>query len=292
MANFIEILSAGLFSSIQDTGRRGYLFYGVPMGGAMDMYSHKLANLYLQNPQDAASLEITLMGPVLKFSSAAEIVLTGADLSPTLSELPIKHSVVTPVKAGEVLSFGRRNSGCRTYIGIKGGFQTENILGSRSWFEGVTTHYRLDKGMEIPYTALGAGLADSAVADDSNARINEEKFDSQNPIEVFPGPEFSYLSKEQQQSLLSNSFTISRDNSRMGIQLIEPLANSLSPIITGPVLPGTVQLTPSGRLIVLMRDCQTTGGYPRVLQLSRHGVNQMAQRITGEIITWTLRSLN
>lgn len=291
MANFIEILSPGLFSSIQDTGRRGYLFYGVPMGGAMDMYSHKLANLYLQNPQDAASLEITLMGPVLKFSSSAEIVLTGADLSPTLSELPIEHSVVTPVKAGEVLSFGRRNSGCRTYIGVKGGFQTENILGSRSWFEGVTEHYRLNKGMEIPYMALGEGLADRAVADDSNARI-KEKFDSQSAIEVFPGPEFSYLSKEQQQRLLSISFTISRDNSRMGIQLIEPVPNSLSPIITGPVLPGTVQLTPSGRLIVLMRDCQTTGGYPRVLQLSRHGVNQMAQRITGEKITWTLRSLN
>lgn len=291
MENFIEILSPGLFSSIQDTGRTGHLFYGVPMGGAMDLYSHKLANLYLQNRNDAASLELTLMGPTLRFSSPTQIVLTGADLSPRLGALAIAPSIVTPVKAGDVLSFGRRNNGYRSYLGIKGGFQTARILGSRSWFEGVTQHYRLEKDMKLPYLALAQGLKDREVTEDSYARINEEKFESQNPIEVFPGPEFYLLSKKQQQRLLGASFTISRDNSRMGVQLSEPIPNSLSSIISGPVLPGTVQLTPSGRLIVLMRDCQTTGGYPRVLQLNRHGVNQMAQRITGEKIKWTLGSL-
>ena len=97
------------------------------------------------------------------------------------------------------------------------------------------------------------------------------KFDSSyidfNDIDVFKGPEFEFLSKNQHQALFSKSFAISKDNNRMAYQLEESLNNDLQPIITSAVLPGTVQLTPSGKLIILMRDCQITGGYPRILQL-------------------------
>ena len=77
----------------------------------------------------------------------------------------------------------------------------------------------------------------------------------------------------------------------MAIQLKEVLTNKLSPIITGPVLPGTVQLTPSGKLIVLMRDCQTTGGYPRVLQLSEVGINSIAQKVVGDMLRFELNKI-
>jgi len=70
----------------------------------------------------------------------------------------------------------------------------------------------------------------------------------------------------------------------MAYQLNERIENNLKPIITSLVLPGTVQLTPSGQLIVLMRDCQTTGGYPRVLQLCEKSISILSQKFTGNTI--------
>jgi len=103
------------------------------------------------------------------------------------------------------------------------------------------------------------------------------------------GPEFDLLSKAQQQKLLSDEFTISNDNNRMGYRLKEPVENDLKSILTSGVLPGTVQLTPSGKLLVLMRDCQVTGGYPRVLQLTGQSINQLAQKTTSDRIKFELK---
>ena len=107
-------------------------------------------------------------------------------------------------------------------------------------------------------------------------------------IQVFKGPEFELLNLDQQELLLSETFTISKNNSRMAYQLEETLDNSLEPIITSLVLPGTVQLTPSGKLIVLMRDCQTTGGYPRVLQLKESSINVLSQKFTDAKVKFKL----
>src|SRR5690606_38995416 len=103
-------------------------------------------------------------------------------------------------------------------------------------------------------------------------------------IPVYPGPEFHRLSSSLQKQLCSNVYSVDPTSNRMAIQFRENIENNLQPIITGPVIPGTVQLTPSGKLIVLMRDCQTTGGYPRVLQVSESGLNILAQKIAGDSI--------
>ena len=95
------------------------------------------------------------------------------------------------------------------------------------------------------------------------------------------------LRNEEKEALFQKEFSIDQNNNRMAIQLKEELINNLDPIITGPVLPGTVQLTPSGKLIVLMRDCQTTGGYPRVLQLSSSGMDVISQKATGGKVIFT-----
>ena len=107
-------------------------------------------------------------------------------------------------------------------------------------------------------------------------------------MEVFKGPEFEYLTLEQQAQLFNNKLTISNLNNRMAYQFKEPLKNNLNPIITSQVLPGTVQLTPSGNLIVLMRDCQTTGGYPRILQLKETSINVLSQKMTGQTLQFKL----
>ena len=107
-------------------------------------------------------------------------------------------------------------------------------------------------------------------------------------LKVHKGPEFDRLSISEKENLFSQEFTISKENNRMAYQLSEAVQNNLTPIITSLVLPGTVQLTPSGKLIILMRDCQTTGGYPRVLQLNDKAINILSQKFTNDKIRFTL----
>ena len=102
-------------------------------------------------------------------------------------------------------------------------------------------------------------------------------------LQCYPGPDFEGLNKQQKKRLFE-PFTISEDNNRVGYRLHETIENNLKPILTSAVLPGTVQLTPSGTLIVLMRDAQVTGGYPRVLQLTSFSVDILSQMITGNSI--------
>lgn len=279
----IEVLHPGLFSTIQDQGRFGSMKFGVPLSGAMDRYSSKMANLILQNSPDRAVLEITQMGPKLKFSEPAEIVITGADLSPMINNKEIRNYFVFAIKPEDVLSFGRRKTGCRSYLGISGGFQPEDVLGSRSWYEGVTEFSKLAKGMNLSYlSSASRGLA-------TNAALRPLiKYISQTEVSVYPGPEYEKLSKTLQNQISQRVFSISKNNNRMAVQLEELFPNSLDPIVTGPVVPGTVQLTPGGKLIVLMRDCQTTGGYPRILQLAENGQNTLSQKIQGDKIKFKL----
>ena len=277
----IEVLQPGLFSSIQDVGRNRFLKYGVPMSGVMDLYAAKMANLILQNIPDSAVLEITQMGPKLKFSDPVKIAIFGASLSPKINNLKIENNKVYKIEAGDELSFGKRQVGCRAYLAISGGFKTEKILKSRSWFEGITDNFKLVKAMKLPYESTNEAKTEI------NASI---KFNSEylvtSEIEIFPGPEFYLLTENEQEMLRSRIFSIDKNNNRMAIQLQEIMENNLQPIITGPVLPGSVQLTPSGKLIVLMRDCQTTGGYPRVMQLSETGMNRIAQKIMGDSVSF------
>lgn len=279
----IEVLQPGLFSTIQDRGRFRSMTFGVPISGAMDKYAATMANLLLQNSADAAVLEINLSGPKLLFKGATEIVITGGDLSPSLNSDPISNNTVYFVQQGDILSFGGRRSGCRSYLGISGGFETEIVLNSRSWFDSVTANYRLHKGMKLKIAAR----LKNGVRTYSKLKVESDYLEA-NEVLAYPGPEFGKLPEETQKNLVATVFTIGQNSNRMAVLLEEQLRNNLAPIITGPVLPGTVQLTPSGNLIILMRDCQTTGGYPRILQLSEKAINILAQKIPGEKLQFGL----
>lgn len=281
----IEVLHPGLFSTIQDMGRNGFLKYGVPLSGVMDIYSAKMANMLLQNPAGSAVLEITQMGPKLKFSAPAKIAITGADLSAELNKLPVNNNQVYQMETGDIISFGKRKNGCRAYLAIKGGFKTEKVLKSRSWFEGITENSKLKKGSVLVFETSNNDLEKTS----STIKIDTAYLQT-SEIEVFPGPEYSFLDNNDRENL-NRQFSIDHANNRMAIQLQELLPNKLNPIITGPVLPGTVQLTPSGKLIILMRDCQTTGGYPRILQLTETGINILAQKVPGDKIMFGLRKV-
>lgn len=282
----IEVLQQGLFSSIQDEGRFNFMKYGVPMSGPMDRRAAKIANLVLNNPSNAAVMEITQTGPVLKFSDCTQIAVSGADLSAGINGQSILNNRAFKVEPGDILEFGKRKTGCRSYLAIAGGFQTESFLNSKSWYEGITTPYKLEKGFKLRYNSL----QESSLETNSALKIDWQYL-KQQEISVYPGLEFYLLSGQQQEALTSTSFSIDRNNNRMAIQLQELVGNQLKPLLTGPVLPGTVQLAPSGKLIILMRDCQTTGGYPRVLQVSEEGQDVLAQKVIGDKISFKMQEL-
>jgi urea carboxylase len=134
-ASVIEVLQPGTFSSIQDfPGRLGYWDIGVPPSGPMDDFAFRLANRIVGNHDSAAGLEFTLQGPTLRFHSEAVIALTGADCPATLDGDSIAYWQPISVKAGQTLTLGRAQHGCRTYLAVRNGFDVPEYLGSRSTF--------------------------------------------------------------------------------------------------------------------------------------------------------------
>jgi len=280
----IKVIKSGFYTSIQDCGRFGYGVYGVPTSGSMDSYSSQFANAVLGNFDKSAVLEITMTGPKLQFLRPTIIAISGADMSPALNDKPIKINSIITVRENDVLSFGRLRLGLRAYIAIKGGFLSNKVLGSRSMYKGITSTNRISNKDDLAYNSY----LDVQKALNANIKYDKSILET-DTLEVFKGPEFDRLTKEMQTQILNSNFNVSKLNNRMAYQLEPLFKNGLKQILTSPVLPGTVQLTPSGRLIVLMRDCQTTGGYPRILQLSNKAINILSQKTEGNCLKIRLK---
>lgn len=278
----IKVLHSGFYSTIQDLGRKDHQHLGVPMSGSMDMHSAVLANAILGNEDNCAVLEMTMLGPQLEFTCESVIVITGANLSPSLNNSHVNNNSVINVSKGDVLSFGKPISGFRAYLAVSGGFQSDKVLSSRSMYQGITELSNIKKGDELLIEPKHHKSKRYAALKIKTDYLNEIV------VPVYKGPEFHLLNDEQIDKLFNQDLTISKENNRMAYQLDELITNNLDGIITSLVMPGTVQLTPSGKLIVLMRDCQTAGGYPRILQLSDNSINTLAQKMTGQKITLQL----
>jgi antagonist of KipI len=129
-----NVLKPGLFTTVQDVGRYGYLKYGVPISGAMDTFSLVTANLLVGNNLNDACLEITLTGPELQALARTQIAITGGDISPKINGQDVPMWQTLEVREGDIISFGRMESGCRAYLAVRGGINTPIILGSRSTY--------------------------------------------------------------------------------------------------------------------------------------------------------------
>lgn len=274
----IKVIQPGLFTTIQDGGRHGYRNIGIPTSGFMDQESAWAANKIVDNDREESLIEITLKGPTLLFNNNCTISITGGDFSPLINDMPIKMYKSINVKLGDTLKINNTKNGARCYLAISGGINVKSIFGSKSFLSNISESYYLRKGDEIK------------ISDNSNNKIlkkNNLKFKLNRSMEVFKGPEFDLLSIKVKSMLFKNEFTI-RTNSRMAYNLEEKVQIGIKSIISSPVLPGSVQLTPSGKMIILHRDCQTTGGYPRILQLNKSSLNHLSQIKSNEKIKFSL----
>ena len=277
----IKVISKGLYTTIQDKGRFGYRNIGVPSSGYMDSESAETANLIINNPKDNPLIEATLIGPTLEFKKSAVICITGGEFSPTLNDIKISSYSAIEVNKGDILKINNSSIGSRCYISIQGTIISDTILGSKSFYHQITNSSILEDGDIFLFKKNIRTLEQKYI---------HKKFELNKTINVFRGPEFKCLSNESIKTLFNEEFSIGINN-RMAYNLLEKIQDGVNSIISSGVIPGTVQLTPSGNIIILHRDSQTTGGYPRILQLNEKSLNDLAQLRTGDIIRFKLLNL-
>ena len=272
----LRVLKSGFYTTLQDIGRFGYRDKGVPVSGAMDMNTVFRLNALLENKKNASVLEITMTGPTLLFEKSTYIALGGALLSPTLNNTPICNNKIYKINKGDILSYGRLEKGFRAYLAVKNGFKDTEILGSNSQYYPITENKCIAEQQEIDFDEVKV----------FEPKISELKMDSL--LDVTRGPEFTVLDDKQLAQLFAKEFTVSKDNNRMAYQLNEVIEGNSATMLTSATQPGTVQLTPSGKLIILMKDGQTTGGYPRILQLTEEAICVLAQKKTSDSLNFKL----
>ncbi|MBU6513310.1 MAG: biotin-dependent carboxyltransferase family protein [Betaproteobacteria bacterium] len=286
----VEVLKPGAFSTLQDLGRRGFQHLGVSVSGVMDEIAHRLANAAVGNPPEVATLEITLIGPVLRFGSSAVIACFGADLSASLNGKALAPGRAASVPAGATLRFGARRAGLRAYLAVRGGFALERVLGSASTLvrAGLGGHAGrpLAAGDVLTLAApLGPAPRRAARALRAQQALLDAAADPA-PLRVVLGSEWPQFTPAAQAAWLGEAWRIGAQSDRMGYRLEGPVlerrvrADMLSETVTF----GTVQVPPDGRPIVLMADRQSTGGYPRIAQVATADLPRLAQRAPGEML--------
>ncbi|MEB2783934.1 biotin-dependent carboxyltransferase family protein [Algoriphagus persicinus] len=281
---YLKILKTGPGTSIQDSGRIGFAHYGVPLSGALDARSFKWVNHLLKNKESDAVLEICQPGLSIIADAPTLICLAGASAAIHLNGKAIVSHGILKIRENDQLEIGVFHQGSVLYLGIKDGFQSQKIMDSRSWYAGITSNDFAKKGDQIPYfTTQGLPI-------NTASKVKWEfSWAQKKIIDVYPGPEWELVDVISQELIESMDFTVADLKNRMAIQMTELLPNSLPEMPTAPVFPGTVQLTSGGKLIVLMKDAQVTGGYARILQVSQEGLSILAQKKPHQKISFRLK---
>ena len=264
MTPSIVVHRPGLLTTVQDLGRWGYQACGVPVAGPMDSYSHRLANLLVHNPPEAAALEVTLIGPDLEFDAPSYVAVCGAEFDVTLDGHAVPSATSIRVPRGGRLQFGRRRAGARAYLAVAGGIRTEPVLGSRATHlvsrMGGCEGRAIVAGDRLPFVAsvdpIGGRRAPlMTLPPGGRARLR-----------MLPGPQAEWFTPEARHIVASVSFRISPRSNRMGYRLDGPplaRARELEPI-SEPLTFGAIQVPAAGSPILLMADRQTAGGYPKI----------------------------
>lgn len=285
----IEVLKPGMLSSFQDVGRRHFQHLGVPCNGAVDERAHRIANWLVGNSAHEATLEITLLGPTLRFNRNAVIAICGASLSPAIDGVPIAMHQVVSINADSVLSFGQRLAGLRAYLSVQGGFALEPVMGSTSTYVrggyGGLRGRALKKADLIPLASASSTQPTRALPEMSLFPLGVVQ-GSAAPIRLIPGREFRLFTQQSIQDLVEQRYQLSAQSDRMGYRLTGPLLQLEQPLElwSEAVSAGTVQVPPDGSPIILMADSQTTGGYPRIANVAAIDLPRLAQRVPGDTL--------
>ena len=270
----IEVISAGLSTTIQDLGRPGYYHLGIPVGGAMDRLALRAANLLVGNPEDAACLEAVFMGPELKFTQDALVAVTGAELPPLVDGTEMDGWASFRVKAGQVLGFDYLRSGARAYIAVAGGIDTPPALGSRSTYA-IGSLGGIDGRPIAPGDRLPVGAATGARSGGRRIPPGLRRTGGTCcELRVMTGLYWHRIVEDSAKGFFEDSWTVAPEADRMGyrfqggramrfVDREPPFGAGSDPSnITDACYPyGSIQVPSGTEPIVLHRDAVSGGGY-------------------------------
>jgi len=302
----IHVLRPGLLTTVQDLGRPGYQQYGVVVGGALDAFAARVANLVVGNDGNAAVLELAQTGPVLQFSHEALIAWNGGDFDATISGQPLPRDRPVRVAAGETVNFGVARTGLRAWVAIAGGIDVPLVMGSRTTYRraGLGGHQGrpLVSGDELKVFApdeRATAILNTLSAAQKRATawtVRPETMGRQAPagvVRAMRGPEWDWFSEDAQRDLFAASWQTTKEADRMGVRLQGPGLVLVKPreMISAAVNTGVVQVPPSGHPIVLLPSRQSVGGYPRIAAVAGVDIGRFTQLRPGEKVRFEKISL-
>ncbi|REH76714.1 5-oxoprolinase subunit C family protein [Staphylococcus felis] len=289
----IKILKPGLFSTIQDEGRFGHQAEGFSPAGVMDRPSYEILNTLLET-EGQPVIEVTMIGPKIKFLSQNLFAITGAIFSATLNGEKIPHQTVIKVENGDVLDLGTATKGMRAYIGFAEPLDIPKVEGSYS------THTRTKVGgyrgrvlkendiLKTKPTQLDLSLIGRTT---DYVSFNPS---TQLPIGIMDGPQLESFSRRTIKEIERIEFKVSESSDRMGYRLkgdsIKPIETA--DIISEPVALGSIQVPSDGNPIILLNDRQTVGGYTKIATVIDCDIVDIVQRRPGEVIKFEWVTFN
>jgi len=265
MSAGLKVLSPGLHTTVQDLGRIGYQDIGVPVSGALDGFSLRLANALVGNPPGMAALEILVSGPTLEIAAdAVRVALVGPGASLVIGGEVMAAGQSITLSRGEVFQIVVERASACCYLAVEGGIAVTLVLGSASTYVraalGGLGGRALQSGDVVP-------LANPSAPDRSELRLPKApEAASDQPIRVILGPQLEYFTQEAIAVLLSAEFRVSQSADRMGMRLDGPPLRHRQgwDIVSDAIATGAIQVPGSGQPILLLADHQTTGGYPKI----------------------------
>jgi biotin-dependent carboxylase-like uncharacterized protein len=282
----IEVLECRVPASLQDAGRHGYRHLGVPLSGALDVEWLAIANALAGNPPGTVALEVHLLGPSLRAQIPVTIALAG-EFSARIQDAAGQWREACnwrshTLAADEILVTGSLRSRIG-YLAVHGGFDVPAVLGSRS------TYARAGLGgiegrVLLAGDCMGVGAGTPAI----QRRLPQPPCPASGPLRILPGPQREYFTDAAWAHFINDEFTVGREVDRMGLRLDGPRLEHDpalgADIVSDAVTPGVIQVPGDGRPIILLADCQTVGGYPKIATVIGADLPRLAHAGPGQTL--------
>jgi len=277
----LEVMGMNGFATIQDFGRMGWRRFGVPSSGPMDRFAFHAANALVGNPSNCAMIEIGLGDIAFRALQDCVIAVSGAGygLSVYIWDFPLWSSFF--VRSGWTVRLNKTDGGMWAYLAVAGGVLTPPVLGSRSTYLRGALGGLDGKGLQVG-DRLETGSPSRPLEDLSAQTLPLDvrpAYDDAPALDVIMGPQINYFTDESIQAFLSNEYSVSLTCDRMGYRLEGPALShrGRSELISEGMIAGAVQVPPGGQPIVMMADCPTTGGYPKIATVASAAQPVLAQ---------------
>lgn len=292
MSAALKVVRAGLFDTVQDQGRIGFMALGMPTAGAMDRIALALANALVGNPAGTAGIEIGVMGPdLLVEADSVRIALVGS-LSPLLIEArdappkPLESDRSHLLKRGQILKVGMVEGSSTAYLAVAGGLDIAPFMASLSTYAragiGGFDGRKLANNDVLPLKV--------AKAADGNERKLGVPFDyGKGPIRVIWGPQDDYFSAKGRKTFIESEYKVSKEADRMGIRFEGPTIEHSkgADIISDGIGPGAIQVPGAGLPIVLLGDRQTVGGYSKIATVASVDLPRLGRLLPGMAVRFS-----